>query len=223
MNNTKLAFIFLCVLCALSVFVVSPAFSREDLERDKILDDLDKELKPSPVPEVSDPMIILNRAKDKMQAAEDSLSRATNTVADPELAKKEQQEVIDELNKMFEQIKNEQKDASVNLEKVIKMAQQMMQSGGKGKPQKNKPKPQKESKPKPKPKPEPENNGPAERAYDAQGDLPDKSIPRRSDGIKWGNLPPKLRDEIIQSAQEDFLPEYQERLRRYYRILAGKE
>ena len=60
------------------------------------------------------------------------------------------------------------------------------------KPQPN-PQPREKNKSKPKPEDKPQSNGPAKEAYDAKGDLPDKYTPRRSDGIKWGNLPPKQR------------------------------
>ncbi|MEW6026859.1 MAG: hypothetical protein AB1599_06170, partial [Planctomycetota bacterium] len=143
---------------------------------------------------------------------------ATGTDTAP--AEKRQQEALDELNKLFDQINKLQSEASQNLKKVVDSAV-VMKPKGSGK--QHKPQPQ-SRKPKQKPQPKDQSNqGPAPRAYDAKGDLPDPYTPRKSDAKKWGNLPPKLRDEIIQSAQEEFLPEYQERLSRYYKILAGEE
>lgn len=201
--------------------------SSETEEKDKLLEELDKELKPTPVEEEIDPISILNKVVDKMESAEDRLSSASNldvnehSITDTATANKRQQEVIDELNKIFQQIKKLQSDATDGLDKIIRSARDIENSGGGGSKQ-PKPRPKHQPKPKPKPRDNP-SNGPASKAYDSKGELPDGFTQRRSDGLKWGNLPPKLRDEIIQSAQEEFLPEYQERLTRYFKILAGKE
>lgn len=194
---------------------------------DKIIDELDKELKPIPVEEEIDVIGILNKVIDKMESAEDRLSSASNlkpeepTVTDTNKAKRRQQEIIDELNKLFHQIKNAQSSAADDLDKIIRSAKVYEQN--EQKKQSKRPRPKPEQKPKPQQKESPKDDGPAPRAYDAKGDLPDHFIPRRSDALKWGKLPPKLRDEIIQSAQEEFLPEYQERLSRYFKILAGNQ
>jgi hypothetical protein len=214
----------------------NPPDSGKTEERDKILDDLDKELKPIPVEEEVDVISILNKVVDKMESAEDRLSTASNLdsdehkIDDPNRAKKRQEEAINEINKIFRQIKKLQSDATDGLDKVIRSVK-VIESQGQGKPKKQPKEQNQKPKPKPEPKPKPQEKeegkepgrGPAPRAYDAKGNLPDGFTPRRSDALKWGNLPPKLRDEIIQSAQEEFLPEYQERLIRYFKILAGKE
>lgn len=199
-----------------------------DQDKDKMLEELDKELKPTPVEEEVDPISILNKVVDKMESAEDKLSTASNLdtnehkITDTATANKRQQEAIDELNKIFQQIKKLQSDATDGLDKIIRSAR-VIESNNQGSDKKPKPQPERKPKPKPKPSQEQEKGGPAPRAYDAKSDLPDGFTQRRSDGLKWGNLSPKLRDEIIQSAQEEFLPEYQERLTRYFKILAGKE
>jgi len=210
----------LCVLCA---SVVNPLYPAEDDNIDDIIDGLDKKLKPEPVEEKPDVIDILNKVADLMESAEDRLASASNwnpaTGTDTAPAEKRQQQALDELNKLFNQIKNLQSEASKGLKKVIDSAVIIEPKGSGGSSSK-----QPKNKPKPKPKPKDQSNqGPAPRAYDAKGDLPEPYTPRKSDGKKWGNLPPKLRDEIIQSAQEEFLPEYQERLSRYYKILAGEE
>jgi len=247
-KSYKLAIPFyLCILC---VLVVAISSLRADEDLDKIIDDLDKELKPIPVEEEVDVVSILNKVVDKMETAEDRLSSASNLdtnerkitdtttagnkqqeatdginkITGPTIAGKKQQEAIDEINKILRQIKKLQSDAAEGLNKIIRSAR-VIESQGEDKPKPElKPKPGQKPKPKPKPQEEKDGKGgPAPRAYDAKGDLPDGFTTRRSDRLKWGNLPPKLRDEIIQSAQEEFLPEYQERLTRYFKILAGKE
>ena len=40
---------------------------------------------------------------------------------------------------------------------------------------------------------------------------------------QWGNLPPRLRDDILQSQQQDFILDYRDRLKAYYKLLAGDE
>ncbi|MEK7309655.1 MAG: hypothetical protein AAB038_02415 [Planctomycetota bacterium] len=215
--------LLLFILCVLCASVVNPLYPAEDDNIDDLIDGLDKKLKPTPVEEKTDVIDTLTKVADLMESAEDRLSSvallapspATGTATAP--AEKRQQQALDELNKLFDQIKKLQSEASHNLKKVIDSAVIMEPKGSGGSSGK---------KPKPKPKPKPKdrsNQGPAPRAYDAKSDLPDPYAPRKSDGKKWGNLPPKLRDEIIQSAQEEFLPEYQERLSRYYKILAGEE
>jgi hypothetical protein len=221
----KLKYIIICIFTICCLLPTVCLFSEDDI--DDIIDGLDKELKPVPVEERMDPIDALTKVADLMESAEDRISAASNwapgavTGADTAPAKTRQQQALDELNKLFDRINKLQSDASSGLKKVIDSAVVLEPKGSSsGK----KPKPG--SKPKPKPKPQPKDQsdqGPAPRAYDAKGDLPDPYAPRKSDGKKWGNLPPKLRDEIIQSAQEEFLPEYQERLSRYYKILAGQE
>jgi len=226
-TNSIMLFVF--ILCVLSVGVytehsecVAKLYAEDD-DIDSLIDDLDKKLKPVPVEERMDVIDALTKVSDLMESAEDRLSSASNwtpgavTNTDTAPAEKRQQQALDELDKLFDQIKNMQSQASQGLKKVLDSAVGMEPKGGSS---------GKKPKPKPKPKPEPKdqsNQGPAPRAYDAKGDLPDPYAPRKSDGKKWGNLPPKLRDEIIQSAQEEFLPEYQDRLSRYYKILAGEE
>jgi hypothetical protein len=227
------------LILGMSLFCLMPLRGASDQPKDnkpddidKIIDDLDKELKPVPVEEEVDPITILNKVVDKMESAEDRLSSASNTPvnvegADAEQAKKRQQQAIDEINKLFRQITKLQTDATDGIDKVIRTAR-VYQSEGQGQGQQQKPKPgQKPQGKKPKPKPKDDGkdpgSGPAPRAYDDKGQLPNGFTTRRSDGLKWGNLPPKLRDEIIQSAQEEFLPEYQERLMRYFKILAGQQ
>ena len=40
---------------------------------------------------------------------------------------------------------------------------------------------------------------------------------------QWGNLPPRLREDILQSQGENFILEYNDRLERYFKLLAGDE
>ncbi|MBI5778202.1 MAG: hypothetical protein HZA49_01940 [Planctomycetes bacterium] len=229
---TKLIY-FIFIISVLCASAINPLYPADDENIDDLIDNLDKKLKPAPVEEKTDIIDTLAKVVDLMESAEDRLSSASNwtpstktdtATAEPQRspdnlgAEKRQQEALDELNKLFDQIKKLQSEASQNLKKVIDSAVIMEPKGSSsGK----KPKP----KPKPKPQPQPKDKSdqdPAPRAYDAKADLPDPYTPRKSDGKKWGNLPPKLRDEIIQSAQEEFLPEYQDRLSRYYKILAGE-
>jgi len=45
----------------------------------------------------------------------------------------------------------------------------------------------------------------------------------RQEGKKWGNLPPKERERILQSLTEGFPPHYQDILERYYKRLAEEK
>jgi hypothetical protein len=61
-----------------------------------------------------------------------------------------------------------------------------------------------------------------------RGDPSDPGKPREGDAIgamesnraEWGNLPPRLRDELMQGIDERFSPVYQEMTESYYRKLA---
>lgn len=39
----------------------------------------------------------------------------------------------------------------------------------------------------------------------------------------WGHLPPRLREQMIHSSSEEFLPEYREQLKEYFKRLAERE
>jgi len=47
--------------------------------------------------------------------------------------------------------------------------------------------------------------------------------PIRTDAKEWGNLPPAIRDQLLQTQGEGFPRKYRELLRRYYRELAKPE
>jgi tRNA 2-selenouridine synthase SelU len=61
-----------------------------------------------------------------------------------------------------------------------------------------------------------ENVNAAQRARDEEA--------RREQMVKdvWGHLPPHLRDAMLQSFREKYLPQYEDLVRRYYEALAEK-
>ena len=107
-----------------------------------------------------------------------------------------------------------------------------MQAQGQGSSQ---PQPQPQPKPGEKQKPQdkqpqpkqtsPKQPGhPADKPYEATGTLPPGLKPFTGDPTKkWGNLPPKLRDEILELKQDELISEYIERLEKYFKILAGEK
>ncbi|MBL4700312.1 MAG: hypothetical protein JKX85_03560 [Phycisphaeraceae bacterium] len=48
----------------------------------------------------------------------------------------------------------------------------------------------------------------------------DVARPLESSKVEWGNLPPRLRDELMQGTQERFSPVYEKQTQAYYRRLA---
>lgn len=48
----------------------------------------------------------------------------------------------------------------------------------------------------------------------------DAAQPMESGKVEWGNLPPRLRDELMQGTQERFSPVYEKQTEAYYRRLA---
>lgn len=77
---------------------------------------------------------------------------------------------------------------------------------------------------------QPKNNEksskPAEKPYSTnQPPPPPNQYVKRIAGEngQWGNLPPRLREDILQQVQLEPIQEYRERLRRYYILLGADE
>ncbi|HUT35431.1 MAG TPA: hypothetical protein VNE39_18225 [Planctomycetota bacterium] len=117
------------------------------------------------------------------------------------------------------------------LEKLIEQAQKESEKqppSGKGDSQQRKP----ESKPQPKPSPEEEQKRKAEerekksaaKEEEKKTDRPGIGRPGQGDpsgaldtnAEEWGNLPPAIREQLLQSQGEGFPLKYRELLRRYY-------
>jgi hypothetical protein len=219
------------------------ASSKEAIER--IIEELDNELKPAPVEEDISPVEALKKISEKMSRAEDYLSRSSvyRKSADSPAnrgnnddAVKAQEEATKEINRLLNKTKNTQKEVIGDIDKLIKSAKSIMDPEGKGGgSSKHNPSTQDQAQPKQREKdqPQPSNqqpqpiqqtpkepSNPAQKAYEASGGLPEGLMERRGTAHKWGNLPPKLRDELIQNDQEDFLPDYEEWLKQYFKTLA---
>jgi len=117
------------------------------------------------------------------------------------------------------------------LDQLIRAAQQAQRSGGSGSPQN--------------PQDQQQDQGAGgNQAQQAQGDQQgpagndnrgvagdptpppdstDTATPLHQRRIEWGNLPPRLRDELLQGAGERFSPVYQDLTEAYYRRLAEEE
>ncbi|MFH1228621.1 MAG: hypothetical protein V1701_12060 [Planctomycetota bacterium] len=221
------------------------AADKTDTDRDtekieRIIEELDRELKPAPVQEQVKPSEILQKISEKMTRAEDYISRSS--VYGPKNQGNngnDQSEAINEINRLLNKTQNTQKETIEDIDRLIRSAPNIMMppsSGGGGKPKpkpsqqdqqqpkergKEKPKPREQQQPQPlreipQEQQTPPSKNPAEKAYDAKGGLPD----RHGTANKWGNLPPKMRDEIIQNEQEGFLPDYEEWLKQYFKTLA---
>lgn len=211
--------------------------SKETLSMDDDLDDLNEELKPARHElEKVDIVVTLNRIIEKMGDAEDFLSRASlwqavnpQEKAGQEIEKiiKEQEKARKALDKLFKRTKKSQKQAVFDISKLIKLARMQ----GKGQGQGSKPSPKPGEKPKPQDKqPQPRQTSPkqpgnpADKPYEATGTLPHHLKPFTDDlSKKWGNLPPKLRDAILEMKQDELISGYLERLEKYFKILASEE
>lgn len=212
------------------------SLTKEDIDR--IIEELDNELKPAPVEEDINPVEVLKKISEKMSRAEDYLSKSSvYPKSDPAMntAGKSQEEVTKEINRLLNKTKNTQKEVINDIDKLIKSAKELMDSQGSGgRPQRDK-STQNQAQPKQRDRDQPQPNSqqpqplqetpkqpsnPATKAYEAQGGLPGDIMERRGTAHKWGNLPPKLRDELIQNEQEDFLPDYEEWLKQYFKTLA---
>ncbi|MFG0249741.1 MAG: hypothetical protein ACF8OB_12705 [Phycisphaeraceae bacterium JB051] len=67
---------------------------------------------------------------------------------------------------------------------------------------------------------QPSNNAGDQAASMATQDPGNKAQPMESGKVEWGNLPPRLRDELMQGTQERFSPVYEKQTEAYYRRLA---
>jgi len=134
---------------------------------------------------------------------------------------------IVKLKKKFKSAQSAQKNTMVNLERLIRMAQKQKKSGkGGGKKKKRRKKGQAQ---KPKPKQGGKKSGggkkkgsPASSAYEASSNDPSKVKERSGKTSDWGNLPPKVREAIIQRRNEEYVPGYADRLRNYYKKIGAE-
>ncbi len=131
---------------------------------------------------------------------------------------------IASLKKKFQSAKSSQKKSMMNLEQLIRMASKKSSSSGQGKKKKKKRKSGKKRK-KSKQKKQsnnPNKNKPADKPYEASSREPENLKVHEGKASDWGNLPPKVREAIIQRRSEEYVPGYAERLRNYYKKL-GEE
>jgi outer membrane biosynthesis protein TonB len=123
------------------------------------------------------------------------------------------------------------------LDKLIEQAQQNENQPKGGQGDQQKPQQRKEPKPQPKSKEEQEKERqeqqkqekkPASAQEQKKTDRPgigrpgqgNPGDPLHTDAEEWGNLPPAIRDQLLQTQGEGFPLKYRELLRRYYRELA---
>jgi hypothetical protein len=114
------------------------------------------------------------------------------------------------------------------LDQLIRAAQQAQQSGGSGSPQNPQPQQQDQgASGNQSQQAQGDQQGPA--GNDNQGvageptpppDSTDSAAPLQERRVEWGNLPPRLRDELLQGSGERFSPVYQDLTEAYYRRLA---
>ena len=203
---------------------------KPDKTLDDDLDELQEELKPEPIPEETDILELLNQIEDKMNEAADGLSRSAawegikkqEQVGLPiEEVLKRQKEAVEKLNSVFGNTKGKQQNAIDNITKLLKLARQMQsqqQSEGQQQGQKPQPSPQLQ------PGQDKPGTQPATAPYNATTSLPPGGERRTGTASdRWGILPAKLREAIMLSTSGEFLTEYQEKLTRYFKILAGEK
>lgn len=200
-------------------------------EMDDDLDDLNEALKPEPVPEETDVLAVLKQISEKMTDSADGLSKASiwKAIKEGEDAGKKieeiirmQKEALAQLDKSLQETKSKQKGAIDDITKLIKLARKMQsnsQSDGSAQQSNPEPKPGQKN-PGSQQKP---NQGPAQQPYESTTNPPGSGRHTGGASEQWGNLPPKLRDAILLSKNEEFTLEYQEWLQRYFKILAGEQ
>lgn len=196
---------------------------------DDLLEEANKELRGSDEEELEEqinPIEVLTKIVQLMAKAKDKMSRAATTKLNPDEIKKIQQQIDNEFEKLFKGTKENQDDAIKNIEKLIKYAKQCQSQS-----QQNQ---QKQQKPNEKPQPDktknqnqqkPNANDPAKEPYKTKTEPP-LTNPLVSKGTaqdKWGILPAKIQDIILQSRLGETLQQYQERIEKYFKVLSEEE
>ncbi|MAX23220.1 MAG: hypothetical protein CMJ19_01850 [Phycisphaeraceae bacterium] len=103
-----------------------------------------------------------------------------------------------------QQQQNQQNDTKQNSQKRSDATQSNKQSKAASQQQRN----------------QPSANAGDQAASMATQDPGNKAQPMESGKVEWGNLPPRLRDELMQGTQERFSPVYEKQTEAYYRRLA---
>jgi hypothetical protein len=153
----------------------------------------------------------------KQQEAEKKLDELIRSTDD------KQSQAMRELDRLMKETKEKQSKSIEELEKLIKLAREMQAQQSQSQPKDGQQKP--EQKPSD-PKESERSPNPAQKPYQVPPHKPPESphSPRIADlKEKWGNLPPKLREEIMMKMLDDLLPEYEDRIMRFYKLLNEME
>ncbi len=129
-----------------------------------------------------------------------------------------------EMQKIMKECDKAMQGGLDNIEKLIKMAK-VYEVPDPNQPQGKQPKDKKPQNQPKNPNNDENSNNPAEKPYDPEKKNPpenDLRIPR-TPGKKWGDLPPRVRDEILQHRAKDFPSEYADLLERFFKILSEQE
>lgn len=149
----------------------------------------------------------VDEATDQQQEAADELEKLIEQVQCG------QQSVIEAIEKMMDSSSCRQEDAIEQLEKLIK-ACKACQGSGQG--QQNQQQELNER-----------SHNPAERPYEVPPHNPpvnENTLRAASEDPRWGELPERLREELLQSRGDwGSLQEYEERIREYFKSLSEDE
>lgn len=136
-----------------------------------------------------------------------------------------QQQVIKDLEDLLKLLKQQQQ----NRQNKSQQQQQQQQQKDRQKLPKQKLDPQNSTKPQDQDRQQPGERTDADRSRDAQerAEAARRALAeeaRRQQLLKdvWGHLPPKLREAMLNSYNEKYLPKYEDLVKRYYEALAEK-
>lgn len=189
--------------------------------------------------EEENPLVILERVIDYMGQAYEHLGKATawrgvetqGRAADeiekliPEV-EAEQEKAAEELRKLFDSCSGKQIYATREIERLIKLAKETSCSDPNcaqcraeaERARREQARPQQMT---------PQPGNPAKQPYEPPRTMPPPNtnpLTRTGDpNRRWGDLPSKIREELLQSGVDQFLQEYKDRLERYFRILGEGE
>lgn len=186
--------------------------------RPKTADPLDEELLKGlgeTSPETDNPFVRITR---QMREVEELIRQAKSGAATQD----RQQEIVKQLEKLIEELEQRQQQSSSSSSSQQQQRQQ--QTAGRDKVQQ----PDQPGSPRAgQPQQGQDSSQPAKDSADRQG-KPETRKPdmaQMRDLLKdiWGELPPRLRQQMMQSAVEKFLPKYELQIEEYFKTLSEEQ
>ena len=136
-----------------------------------------------------------------------------------------QKSAVDGAGKILDYSEQNQGSAIKKLEKLIEVASQMAQQQQQQQSEKESEEQKKERMRKMQKQQQDKSENPATKPYNTANKPPEMGSDRKfsESSDKWGALPPKLRDEMLQIGDLEIIPEHKSKIEEYYKVLGSEE